>query len=295
MWLTARLHFRRDILLAAPAVLWLLAFFVLPLIFVLGISFFTRGTGGTPELPLTLEHYERVFSTFGSIYLSSVQIALLTTMICLLVGYPMAFFISTRKTAFARGVLLFLVILPFWTNFLVRTYALRVLLGLEGPLNAILLDLQVVQEPVGFLNTQFAVILGLVYGFLPFMVLPIYASVERFNFRLVEAARDLGAKDWQSFWAIVLPLTFPGVVAGCVLVFIPAIGAFVTPDLLGGVKGLMIGNLIQRQYSGNGNLPLGAAMSTVMLTAVLITLMIYSWLVSRKARGTWSINPSANP
>lgn len=281
MWLTTQLRRHNNMLLAAPAVLWLLLFFILPLFLVFVISFLTRTTGGTPGLPFTFEHYERVFSTFDGVFLRSVQIAVKTTLICLLVGYPMAFFISMRHRSVVRGFLLFLVILPFWTNFLVRTYALRVLLGLEGPINGMLMRLGLVSEPVAFLNTEFAVIMGLVYGFLPFMVLPIYASVERLDFRLVEAAQDLGANDWHTFWHVVLPLTLPGVVAGCALVFIPAIGAYVTPDLLGGVNGLMIGNLIQRQYSGTGNLPLGAALSTVMLGAVMLTLLIYAWFAGR--------------
>lgn len=279
---TSRIRRHNDLLLAAPAIAWLVLFFVVPLFLVLVISFLTRGTGGTPTLPFTLEHYDRVFTTFNGVFLRSVGIAAKTTIICLLIGYPMAFFISTRRLAFTRGFLLFLVILPFWTNFLVRTYALRVLLGLEGPINGALMGIGLTDEPVQFLNTEFAVILGLVYGFLPYMVLPIYASVERLDKRLVEAARDLGANDWHTFWRVVLPLTMPGVIAGSVLVFIPAIGAFVTPDLLGGVEGLMIGNLIQRQYSGNGNLPLGAALSTVLLASVMLALMAYTWLGTRK-------------
>ena len=282
MWLTVQLRRHNHALLALPALIWLLLFFILPLFLVLVISVLTRNTGGVPGLPFTFEHYERVFSTFNGVFVQSVVIAAQTTLICLLMGYPLAFFISTRQRAFVRGFLLFLVILPFWTNFLVRTYALRVLLGLEGPINGVLVQFGLVGEPVAFLNTEFAVIVGLVYGFLPFMVLPIYASVERLDFRLVEAARDLGANDWHTFWRVVLPLTLPGIVAGCALVFIPAIGAFVTPDLLGGVKGLMIGNLIQRQYSGTGNLPLGAALSTVMLGAVMLTLLIYAWFSGRR-------------
>lgn len=281
MWLTTQFRRHNHVLLAVPAVLWLTLFFILPLLLVFAVSFLTRGVGGTPTLPLTLEHYERAFTTFGGVLLRSAEIAGQTTLVCLLVGYPMAFYISTRQRAVVRGLLLFMVILPFWTNFLVRTYALRVLLGLEGPVNGLLTGLGLASAPVGFLNTEFAVVLGLVYGFLPFMVLPVYASVERLDFRLVEAARDLGSNDWQTFWRVVLPLTLPGVVAGSALVFIPAIGAFVTPDLLGGVKGLMIGNLIQRQYTGTGNLPLGAALSTVMLGAVMLTLMVYGWLAGR--------------
>src|SRR5690606_31516938 len=147
----------------------------------------------------------------------SIWIAFLTMLICLLVGYPLAFFISTRKSARMQQFALFLVILPFWTNFLVRTYAWRVLLGNEGTINVILQNLRIISEPLPMLNTDFAVLVGLVYGFLPFMILPIYSSIERFDFRLVEAAHDLGANDWRAFWRVVFPLTLPGVFAGCVL------------------------------------------------------------------------------
>jgi spermidine/putrescine transport system permease protein len=190
-------------------------------------------------------------------------------------GYPLALFIRTRQSAVLRRLALFLIILPFWTNFLVRTYAWRMLLGREGVINNVLQTFGATGEPLQLLNTEFAVMVGLVYGFLPFMVLPIYASVERFDFHFVEAAFDLGANKWQTFWRVMLPMTLPGVLAGCVLVFIPAIGAFVTPDLLGGRQGLMIGNLIQSQFGATGNLPLGAAMSMVMLSLVLIPLVIY--------------------
>lgn len=280
-WVTDQVRKHNSFLLALPAILWLTVFFILPLAIVLVVSFMTRGTGGAAVLPLTLDHYERVFTVFDSIFIRSVRIAFMTTVICLLVGYPLAFFIKTRKHSFTRQFALFLVILPFWTNFLVRTYAWRVLLGREGTINGILLNTGIISEPLTLLNTEFAVLLGLVYGFLPFMVLPIYASVERFDFRFVEAARDLGANDWHTFWRVVLPLTMPGVVAGCILVFIPSIGAFVTPDLLGGTKGLMIGNLIQNQFRGTGNLPLGAALSMVMMGMVMISLIVYVRFVSR--------------
>ncbi len=280
-WLTDQFRKHNGLVLALPAILWLTIFFVLPLLIVLVVSFMTRGTGGSAVLPFTLTHYERVFNVFDGIFIRSVRIAFYTTVICVLVGYPLAFFIKTRKSAFTRQFALFLVILPFWTNFLVRTYAWRVLLGREGTINEILLQMRLIQEPIQLLNTEFAVLLGLVYGFLPFMVLPIYASVERFDFHLVEVAGDLGANNWHTFWRVVLPLTLPGVVAGCILVFIPSIGAFVTPDLLGGTRGLMIGNLIQSQFRGSGNLPLGSALSVVMMSMVMLSLMIYIRFVGR--------------
>ncbi|MFW5692506.1 MAG: ABC transporter permease [Chloroflexota bacterium] len=273
--LTARNGRQNGFLLALPALLWLLFFFILPLAIVLIVSFMTRGTGGSAVFPLTLDHYERVFTVFDGIFVRSVRIAFITMVICLLAGYPLAFFIRTRRNAWVRNMALFMVILPFWTNFLVRTYAWRILLGREGTINEMLVSAGIIQQPLQLLNTEFAVLVGLTYGFLPFMVLPIYASVERFDFRFVEAARDLGANDWHTFWRVVLPMTMPGVIAGCILVFIPAIGAFVTPDLLGGTRGLMIGNLIQGQFRGTGNMPLGAALSVVMMSVVMLSLIFY--------------------
>ncbi|GAB1422088.1 ABC transporter permease [Anaerolineales bacterium] len=261
--------------LSLPAMVWLGLFFILPLFIVLAVSFLSRGKGGVPLLPPTLEHYERSLDVFSSVLLRSIGIAGLTTLICLIIGYPMGWFISTRKNAFVRQLCLFLVILPFWTNFLVRTYAWRILLGEEGTINSFLQSLGLIQEPIPMLNTPFAVIVGLVYGFLPFMVLPIYAIVERFDFRFIDAANDLGANDWKSFWKVIFPITLPGVYAGCALVFIPSVGAYITPDLLGGTKGLMIGNLIQKQFGGSGNMPLGSALSIIMMVIVMISLLFY--------------------
>jgi spermidine/putrescine transport system permease protein len=265
-----------GILLALPALLWLGLFFLLPLCIVVVISFLTRGGGGSAVLPFTLANYTRVFDTFWIVLQRSIIVALVTTVICLIAGYPLAYFISRRTSNFGKQFALFLVILPFWTNFLIRTYAWRVILGREGVINGFLMNAGIITEPLTLLNTEFAVILGLVYGFLPFMVLPIYASLSRFDYRLIEAANDLGANDVSAFWRVMLPMTLPGVVAGCILVFIPAIGTFVTSDLLGGTKGLMIGNLIQSQYSGTGNMPLGAALSVVMMMVVVFALVFYA-------------------
>lgn len=265
----------RGVLTALPAGLWLLLFFILPLVFVLVVSFLTRGRGGQGVLPFTLENYERVFDVFLGVIQRSLWVALLTTIICLIVGYPLAFFISTRKDPRMRSLTLFMIILPFWTNFLVRTYALQTILGREGTINGILMGLGLLQEPLQLLNTPEAVLIGLVYGFLPFMVLPIYASVERFDFRFVEAAHDLGANDVKAFLRVVFPMTLPGVIAGCILVFIPAIGSFVTPLLLGGTRGILIGNLINDQYKGSGNQPLGSALSMVLMALVMIALIFY--------------------
>lgn len=269
--------------LSIPTIFWLGFFFIAPLLILVVFSFMSRGQGGVAEMPLTLENYDTaIFGQYNIILWRSIRISLTATLICLIVGYPLAFFISTRQQHWVRQLSLFLVILPFWTNFLVRTYAWRILLGKEGTINSILLNWGVIQEPMQLLNTEFAVIVGLVYGFLPFMVLPIYASVERFNFRFVEAAHDLGANDWTAFWRIVFPLTLPGVFAGTALVFIPSVGAYVTPDLLGGTKGMMIGNLIARQFGGSGHMPRGSALSVVMMAVVMAALLLYVWVTMQE-------------
>lgn len=266
----------RALGMAAPATVWLVLFFLLPLVFVAVASFMSRGTGGAPVPPVTLDQYERTFTVFGPVIVRSVNVALLTTVLCLLLGYPLAFFISRRRDPRTRLFLLFLVLLPFWTNFLVRTYALITIVQRDGLLNSLLLRLGITSDPLQLMFTPGAVVLGLVYGYLPFMVLPIYASVERLDMRFVEAAHDLGANDARAFFRVILPLTLPGVIAGSILVFIPTIGAFVTPDLMGGTRGLMIGNLIQSQFGGRGNIPLGSAISMVLLALVFVGVLIYT-------------------
>jgi spermidine/putrescine transport system permease protein len=270
--------------LASPAIAWLIVFFLLPLAFVAVSSVLSRGTGGVPVPPATLGHYVRTLTVFDGVLWRTLAFALLSTGLCLALGYPLAYFIARRRDPRVRMVLLFLVLLPFWTNFLVRTYALITLLERDGLLNGLLQRAGLIDEPIRFLFTEGAVILGLVYGYLPFMVLPVYASVDRLDLRYVEAAHDLGANDWRAFRRVVLPLTMPGIVAGSILVFIPSVGAFLTPDLMGGTQGLMIGNLIQTQYGGRGNIPLGSAVSMVLLVMVFVSVLIYARWGTRDAR-----------
>lgn len=272
----------RGAWLALPAAFWLVVFFLIPLLIVLAVSFYTRGEHAKLTFPLTLENYKYVTEGgYWSVLIRSFLIAFRTTAICLILGYPLAFFIASRRNNSVRQVMLFLVVLPFWTNFLIRTYAWRVILAKEGFLNHWLIQLGVTDEPVEILLTQKAVILGMVYGFLPFMVLPIYAAMVRFNFRLVEAGYDLGGNDWTVFRRVIFPLTLPGVIAGSILVFIPAIGSYVTPDMLGGVQGRMIGNLIERNFRGTGHWPRGAATSMVLMGIVLAGLILYVIFVER--------------
>lgn len=270
--------------LALPAAFWLVVFFLAPLLMVLVVSFWERGLRGALIPAWTLENYHYVDERYTPILERSLEIAGYTTLICLLLGYPLAFYISTRTRTWVRNLSLFLVILPFWTNFLIRTYAWRVLLGDSGVLNSLLINWGLRSEPLNILFTEKAVIVGMVYGFLPFMVLPIYASIERFDFKLVEAAHDLGANDWTAFWRIIFPITLPGVVAGIILVFIPSVGAFITPDLLGGRRGLMIGNLIQRNFRGTGHWPRGSAASIALMAIVMAGLAIYLLSQAREQR-----------
>ncbi len=266
---------RNLLLLLSPATVWLLIFFVLPLIIVLIYSFLERGTYGGVTWTFTLRNYQRLISPlYFNIFWRSIGLAALTTAVCLIIGYPLAFFITTRSPHW-RNILLFLVIIPFWTNFLVRTYAWIMILRSEGVINSILQTLQIIDEPLNLLFTPFAVIVGLVYGYLPFMILPLYATLERLNFSLVEAAQDLGANDLRTFHRVVFPLTLRGIVAGSILVFIPAFGAFITPDILGGAKTLMVGNVIQNQFLQARHWPFGSALSIALMVMVLIPVLIY--------------------
>jgi spermidine/putrescine transport system permease protein len=202
-------------------------------------------------------------------------LAFANTILCLLVGYPFAYYVARREDARTRNILLVLVMVPFWTNFLIRTYAWRVILGSDGTLNTFLLWLGLIREPLPLLFNDGAVIVGLVYGYLPFMVLPLYAAIDRIDFSLMEAAGDLYANGRRAFWHVLLPLSLPGVIAGSVLVFVPSLGAFVTPDLLGGAKTVMIGNLIQSQFLTARDWPFGSAFSVLLMAVVLVATLVY--------------------
>jgi spermidine/putrescine transport system permease protein len=262
--------------LIAPGLLWLLVFFALPVVVIVVYSFMTAGRTGRPELPFTLDSYARLFteSLYVNAYVRSVWIGLVTTLLCLLIGYPLALYIVQRTPRW-RTILLFLVLIPFWTNFLVRTYAWMIILQNNGLLNAIIQAFGLPRQTM--LNTTGAVLVGLVYGELPFMVLPLYASIERFECTLLEAASDLGANRWRAFRRVMLPLTMPGVAAGSVLVFIPTVGQFVVSDLLGGAKVDLLGNLLQRlfQRSNPPNWPLGSAMALVFMVILTIGVIWY--------------------
>ena len=259
-----------------PGGAWLLVFFALPMLLMLGISLMPRGTYGGVEPGFTLEHYRRFLDPlYLQVLWRTVLWAGITTVICLLVGYPLAWAIAASRRH--RAVLLFLVVLPFWTSFLVRTFAMIFLLRDTGLINSALVGLGVIEQPVALLYTPFAVLSGLVYGFLPLMVLPIYASLEKLDPKMLEAAELLGARPVARFLRVMLPLSLPGVIAGVLLVFVPSMGSFLTADLLGGAKQVMIGNLVQNQFTSARNWPFGAAASFAVMAVVLLAV----WLTLR--------------
>ena len=276
--------------LIGPGALWMLLFFNLPILIVLFISFVERGRAGGIKLPpeYTLENYVQFFNACVSqfsgpecdsflylgIFGSSVRIGLIVTLWCILLGYPLAYFISKQK-AIWRDALMVLVIIPFWTNFLVRTYALKQVLATEGLLNSFLMNLHLIGQPLDLLFNEFAVVVGLIYGYIPFAILPMYASIEKFDHTLMEAAADLGASPRKAFLRVMLPMTLPGVIAALVLVFVPVVGAFITPDIMGGGKVEMIGTLINRQFGVARNWPFGSAMSLILMLLVLIGVIYY--------------------
>lgn len=258
--------------LLGPAGFWLLLFFLTPLLIILIYSFLTRSATGGVDWIFTLENYAKLFS--DPIYLlilwRSLWIGGVATLLCLLIGYPLALYI-VRQPPQWRAFYIFMVLIPFWTNMLVRTYAWMTILNNTGLINSFVMGLG--GPRLNLINTEGAVLLGLVYGHLPFMVLPLYAAMDRFDFRLMEAASDLGANTWRAFLRVMLPLTAPGIAAGSVLVFILSAGNYIIPALLGGNKVQMIGNLLAQQFGAAQNQPLGSA------TAVLVMLLLVGGVV----------------
>ena len=265
-------------------------FLLAPVALMLVYSFLTKEFRGGVIWEFSLDAYDqfifdrglfgdeppRIEWTYIVIFVRSIVQAGVATLLCLVIGFPTAYFIATRPSR-TRSVWLFLVTVPYWVNLLIRTVSMKFLIRDNGPLNEALLGLGVISEPIALINTDFAVQLGLFYSYLPFMVLPIYASVERYDFALSEAAADLYANRWTILYKVILPIVRPGIVAGCILVFVPSLGAFLAPDLLGGAKNFLIGSLIEEQFKGNaGNWPFGSAASMILLTFVLIALFVYA-------------------
>jgi putrescine transport system permease protein len=286
----------RALVIALPY-LWLLLFFALPFAIVLKISFSEALLGQPPyapllrsaavgarELALNWGNYALLVSDelYVAAFLNSLKIAGISTLICLLIGYPMAYGIA-RASSGRRAVLLMLVVLPFWTSFLIRVYAWMGILSTTGLLNNFLLAIGVIDQPLALLHTDFAIYLGIVYSYLPFMVLPLYAALSRMDLSLLEAAADLGAPPWRAFLRVTLPLSVPGIIAGCLLVFIPATGEFVIPDLLGGPDALMIGKVLWTEFFTNRDWPMASAVATALLLLLVGPIVGLHCLRNRQA------------
>ncbi|MGK3968014.1 ABC transporter permease [Sorangium sp. So ce118] len=255
----------RGWLLLAPLLLWLVAFVVAPTAIMLAYSFCERDELGQVVFRFSLSSYARVLDpTYLKILFNSMRYAAITTAICLVAGYPVAYFIGRAREG-VRNKLLMLVMVPFWTSFLIRTYSWMSILKSEGLLNGLLLYLQIISAPLDIMYTPSAVVIGLVYSYLPFMILPIYGSVEKLDNALIEAAFDLGAGPVSAFSHVIVPLTRPGILAGILLVFIPALGMFAITDLMGGARVPMIGNVIQNQFGQARDWPFGAALGMTLL------------------------------
>ena len=287
----------RSVVIAIPY-FWLLAFFLAPFLIVLKISFAEVVIAMPPYTPLitfvedgwiaieaSLSNYQFLFddALYIDSYLSSLRIAAISMFIALLVGYPIAYGMA-RSPREWRFALLMMVILPFWTSFLIRVYAWIGILKKEGLLNLALMNLGIISEPLTILNTDTAVYIGIVYSYLPFMVLPLYANLEKMDLSLLEAAADLGCRPIKAFWVITVPLSLPGIIAGCFLVFIPAVGEFVIPDLLGGSETLMIGKTLWSEFFNNRDWPLSSAVAVLLLLVLVIPIVLFQRLQERNAR-----------
>jgi spermidine/putrescine transport system permease protein len=260
--------------LLTPVTVWLGLFFLVPLLFILAYSFGTSGIYGGITLGFNPGNYLRVFDPlYLEIVGRTLVIALLNTFLCLLLGYPLAYFIAFKGGS-RKNLLILLVMIPFWTSLLLRAYAWVVILGGNGIANRALQFIGITDGPVNLIFTPQAVALGMVYSYLPFMILPLYAALEKFDVRLKEAAQDLGASRWHTFWRVTFPLSMPGVIAGSILVFIPSAGEFVIPNLLGGARTVLVGNLIQQQFLLARDWAFGSALA-MMLAALLVGAIMF--------------------
>ncbi|MCZ4353481.1 ABC transporter permease [Roseovarius aestuarii] len=278
---------RRRLQLLSPSVLLIGIFGLFPLTITLIYSFLSPGSYGGVTWEFSTNAYVQFLfeadifddtlsfsTTYLSIFSRSIGLALVATVGALIIGFPTAYFIASKRPE-QRNFWLFLITLPFWTNLLIRTYAILLIIRDEGIINLGLMGVGITDKPIGILYTDFAVFMGLIYSYLPFMVLPLYASLEKLDFRLVEAAYDLYASRFQVLRHIIIPMAKPGIVAGCILVFIPGLGAYITPELLGGGKDLMIGNLIALQFGGSRNWPFGSAAALILMVVVMLSLIVY--------------------
>ena len=266
--------------LKLPMYLWTIMFVFVSLLYIIGLSFLKRDELIGVTSQVTLENYTRMADPqYLRVLWQSLRLSAITTVLCTLIGYPFGYLMARLKPA-TRSIIMLLIIVPFWTNALIRIYGWRILLMGNGPINSILQKLGLITKPLKLLNTEGAVLLGMVYALIPFMILPSYTAVEKLDFSVVEAARDLGANPFKAFLTITIPLTLSGLMAGCVLVFIPSMGLFFLSDLLGGSKTVLAGGLIQSLYKGR-NLPMAAALSVLLLSVTCAVIAVY-----RKVGGT---------
>ncbi len=278
----------RNAVIAIPYI-WLLLLFLLPFIYVLKISFaetiYARppysslliwGDSWLPSIKASFDNYLFLFSDslYIKAYLSSLKIAFISTILTLIIGYSIAYSVARAPTRW-RGILLMLVILPFWTSFLIRVYAWIGILKTEGLLNLALMSIGIIEKPLMIMNTDLAVYIGIIYSYLPFMILPLYANLEKMDMSLLEAAADLGCKPFKAFWTVTIPLSIPGIMAGCFLVFIPVMGEFVIPDLLGGSETLMIGKVLWTEFFYNRDWPVASAVAILLLAILVVPIMLY--------------------
>ena len=278
----------RNAVIAIPYI-WLLLLFLLPFIYVLKISFaetiYARppysslliwGDSWLPSIKASFDNYLFLFSDslYIKAYLSSLKIAFISTILTLIIGYSIAYSVARAPTRW-RGILLMLVILPFWTSFLIRVYAWIGILKTEGLLNLALMSIGIIEKPLMIMNTDLAVYIGIIYSYLPFMILPLYANLEKMDMSLLEAAADLGCRPFKAFWTVTIPLSLPGIMAGCFLVFIPVMGEFVIPDLLGGSETLMIGKVLWTEFFYNRDWPVASAVAILLLAILVVPIMLY--------------------
>ena len=266
------------LVMCGPITVWSLIFIIAPVLLLLFISFMTKGPLGIIQYKFTLENFKTILDpVYFSVVKESIVVAFTTTVLCVLMGYPFAYFMA-NKPAKVSGLLMILMMIPFWTNELVIVYSFVILLNSSGIINTMLMDLGIIKESLNMLYNNFAVVVGMIYMLLPFAVLPMYSSIEKLDKNLIEASKDLGAGPVKTFFRVVLPLTSPGIFAAVILVFIPTIGYYQITDMLGGGTQMMVGNLINNQFSLSRNWPFGAALSMVLAVLILVMLFIYTKL-----------------
>lgn len=266
---------------------WMFIFALLPFGLILTASFLSHDATSLLKLPLTLKNYKELYSPlYLKVFENSLLIAGSSTFICLILGYPFAYLV-TRMQGTWKSICLMLVIIPFWTSSLIRSYALIAIIKGKGVLNTLLLALGIIHEPLSLLFTNTAVVIGLVYNLLPFMILPIMTNIERLDYQLVDAARDLGANRFTTFRRVIIPLSMPGIMAGCILVFLPAMTLFYISDILGGAKSILAGNLIQNKFLIAENWPMGSALSVMLTVMLSVLIAIYGWTTRGNKKGEW--------